>query len=67
MKIRPKTIYCPSCGRKVMKYDGKHSMIIGNSCRNCEKRVVFDPSTGEVKRKDIPKRTTSSGMMAGTR
>ena len=66
-KIRPKTIYCPSCGRKVMTYDGIHSMIIGNNCKKCDKRVVYNPITNETMITSIPKRTSSSGMKAGTR
>lgn len=66
-KIKPKKIYCPSCGRKVMTYDGRHSMIIGNNCKKCDKRVVYDPIEDITELKEIPKRTTSSGMKAGMR
>lgn len=50
-----------------MTYDGRHSMIIGNNCKKCDKRVVYNPITNETMITSIPKRTISSGMKAGTR
>lgn len=50
-----------------MTYDGKHSMIIGNNCTKCNRRIVYNPESDKTEIKKIPKRTTSSGMKAGTR
>lgn len=66
-KRKPKKIYCPGCGRKVMTYDGKHSMIIGNNCKKCRKRVVYNPENDKTEMKDIPSRSCSSGLKAGMR
>ena len=66
-KKEAKTIYCPICGRRVMKYDGNHSMIIGNNCKKCNKRIVYNPETDKTEIKPIPPRTSSSGLKAGTR
>lgn len=55
-------IYCPKCGRKVAKWDKKSTIPIHVNCDKCQKRVVFNPETGEVKIKDIPERIFSSGV-----
>lgn len=62
MKIYiPKTIYCPKCGRKVGTWDGRSTINVIFRCRKCNKRIVYHVDTGEVERKDIPKRNCSSG------
>lgn len=58
----PKTIYCPSCGRKVATYDGRSTINCISRCRNCNKRVVYYVDTGETEIKPLPERTCSSGM-----
>ena len=57
-----KTIYCPSCGRKVGTYDGRSTINHITRCRKCNKRVVYHIDTGETEIKPLPKRTCSSGM-----
>lgn len=58
----PKTIYCPSCGRRVSQYDGRSTINVIARCKKCRKRVVYHVDTGETEVKPIPPRTTSSGM-----
>lgn len=58
-----KAILCPQCGRKVGTYDGRSKMDYITRCKKCKKRVVYHVATGETKLSDIPKRTTSSGMI----
>ena len=58
----PKTIYCPKCGRKVATWDGRSKNNISVKCKKCNKLVVYDVESEEVKIKAIPQRTTSSGM-----
>ena len=57
-----KTIYCPKCGRKVATWDGWSTINILVKCKKCNKLVVYDVESKEVKIKAIPQRTTSSGM-----
>lgn len=59
---KPKTIYCPSCGRKVGAYDGRSTINHISRCKNCNKRVVYHIDTGETEIKPLPKRKCSSGM-----
>jgi hypothetical protein len=54
-------IYCPKCGRKVMKVNRKSTMDISTKCKKCNKRISYFPDTGAIIITDIPKRTTSSG------
>ena len=58
----PKTIYCPKCGRKVATWDGRSTINILIKCKKCNKLVVYDVENEKVKIKEIPQRTTSSGM-----
>ena len=58
----PKTIYCPKCGRKVATWDGRSTINISVKCKKCNKLVVYDIENEKVKIKEIPQRTTSSGM-----
>ena len=58
----PKTIYCPRCNRRVAQWDGRSSINVIAKCQKCNKLVVYDIKTEEVKRKIVPERTTSSGM-----
>lgn len=57
-----KIIYCPKCKRRVAEYDGKATVNIITKCRNCNKRIVYHIDTGETEIKEVPPRTTSSGM-----
>lgn len=59
----PKTIYCPKCGRKVAKWDGRSTMNISVKCKKCNKLVVYNVKNEKVEIKNIPQRTTSSGMI----
>ena len=58
----PKTIYCPKCGRKVATWDGRSKNNISVKCNKCKKLVVYDVENENVEIKEIPQRTTSSGM-----
>lgn len=62
MEYKPKTIYCPNCGRRVATYDGRSTINVIAKCRKCQKRVVYYVDSGETVLKDIPPRNTSSGM-----
>ena len=57
-----KTIYCPKCGRKLGIWDGKSTMDIYFRCKKCKKLVVYNVENEKTIIKEIPKRTTSSGM-----
>lgn len=58
----PKIIYCPKCGRKVATWDGKSTINLIVHCKKCKKRIVYHVDTGNTEIKNIPPRTTSSGM-----
>ena len=58
----PKTIYCPKCERKVATWDGRSTNNISVKCKKCNKLVVYDVESEEVKIKAIPQRPTSGGM-----
>ena len=58
----PKTIYCPKCGRKVAIWDGRSTNNISVKCKKCNKLVVYDVENEKAEVKEIPQRTTSSGM-----
>lgn len=57
-----KIVYCPKCGRRVGKYDGKSSINLITRCNHCRKQVIYDIETEETRIKPLPARTTSSGM-----
>lgn len=58
----PKNIYCPQCGSKVAKWDGKAKIDIVANCRYCHKRVIYRIATDTTEIKRIPQRGESSGM-----
>ena len=58
-----KTIYCPRCGRKVTTLDCRSANNISVKCKKCNKLVVYDVENEKVEIKNIPQRTTSSGMI----
>ena len=57
-----KTIYCPLCGRKAMDVDEKTEMDFYSKCKKCNKIVYYHAETKKVETKNIPERTTSSGI-----
>ena len=57
-----KTIYCPLCGRKAMDVDEKSEMDFYSKCKKCNKIVYYHADTKKVETKNIPERTTSSGI-----
>ena len=59
---KQKTIYCPKCGRRVATWDGRSTINISVRCKKCDKLVVYDVENEKTIIKEIPKRTTSSGM-----
>lgn len=58
----PKTIYCPKCGRKVATWDGRQTINIVKKCNKCNKLVIFNIEKQKTEIKEIPPRTSSSGM-----
>lgn len=58
----PKTIYCPKCGRKVGIWDGRGTINHMSKCQKCKKLVIYHVDTGKTEIKNIPPRTTLSGM-----
>lgn len=63
VKKEEKIIYCPSCGRRVAKYDGKSTINVIAKCKKCQKLVVYNIETGKIKLSKIPERNCSSGMI----
>lgn len=59
---KSKKIYCPSCGRKVMTYDGRIHNNLSVLCVRCDKLVTYFFETEEIKLSDKPQRCTSSGV-----
>lgn len=57
-----KTIYCPSCKRKVATWDGKSTINIQVKCNKCKKLVVYKIDSEQTIIKDLPERSQSSGM-----
>lgn len=58
----PKTIYCPKCGRRIMKYSGEGTMPLSSRCDKCKKIIRYLPENDEILTRDFPLRNTSSGM-----
>ena len=54
MTARPKTIYCPQCGRRVATWDGKSTIPVIVNCSHCKKRVVYNMDTDETLIKPLP-------------
>lgn len=59
----PMTIYCPRCGRKVCTWDRKSTIHPMAKCKKCNRLVIYRIDTGETEIRDMPERTTGSGMM----
>lgn len=59
---KPKTIYCPQCGRAIIHYDGRSTINLIANCKKCRKRIVYHVDSGETEVKPIPDRNCSSGM-----
>ena len=54
-------IYCPICNKKLGSYDGRGTIPKVIDCKDCKKRVVFNPETGKTEVMNIPSRNTASG------
>lgn len=61
-KYKPKEIFCPSCGGKVGTYDGRSTINFIARCRKCNKNVVYNVDTGEIKLKPFSLRACGSGL-----
>lgn len=59
--IVKKIVYCPLCGRKVGEIDTIGTMAFPLKCKKCNKLVIYEKDTGEVKTMPIPSRGSSSG------
>lgn len=55
-----KNIYCPECGRKVMKHDNWGTIPIYAKCNKCNKVVCYEPKTQKATIKKIPPRNTAN-------
>ncbi len=63
MKYTPRTIYCPTCKRKIGSWDGRSTTnVIVVGCKKCQKRIVYHVDTGKAETSAMPLRNTSSGM-----
>ena len=62
MEFKKKSIYCPSCKRKVAVWDGKSKVDVIARCNKCKRRVIYRIDTGKTESKPIPPRKCSSGM-----
>ena len=56
-----KNIYCPSCSRRVSRWDGRATMNIIADCKKCKMRVIYIPTEDRIKTMKIPPRNCSSG------
>lgn len=61
MEFKTETIYCPRCGRAVMRINTKTSMNMSAKCKKCNKLVSYYSDSGQTTIGNIPKRTISSG------
>ena len=59
---KQKNVYCSKCKRHVGVWDGKSTIDVICKCRNCNKRVIYHVANGVTEIKDMPPRTSSSGM-----
>lgn len=59
---KPKKIYCPLCGRKVMTYDGRAHNNLSVRCESCDRLVTFYFETGRVQTSRVPERQVASGV-----
>lgn len=55
-------IICPQCKHKVGIYDGRSGINPKIKCRECNKLIVYDISSGKAEMKAIPQRTQGSGV-----
>lgn len=63
MKYKPKTIFCPSCGRKAGTWDGRSTTDRIVKCGKCGKLVIYMVDTGKTENRPLPKRNCSSGVV----
>ena len=59
---KKKLIHCPKCSSNVATWDGKSTMNVVATCNYCRKRIVYHVDTKQIEIKNIPPRSTSSGM-----
>ncbi len=62
MKNEPKTVYCPRCGIRVGRWDGKTTSPVIGICKKCLRRVIYYPDNDDTELKDKPERKCSSGV-----
>ena len=56
-----KIIYCPGCHRKLGSCDNRTTIPKVIDCKECKKRVVYNPVSKNLEVKPIPARSTASG------
>lgn len=54
-------IYCPSCYRKLGTCSERATIPLVIDCKECKKRIVYNPVTGSREIKPIPQRNLASG------
>lgn len=60
---KDKTIMCPKCGKFLTKARSNENYIHKLACKNCNKWIWYNPTDDNYSKvKEIPSRTTSSGM-----
>lgn len=60
--MKSRIVYCPICGKKTGTYSGMTEDVHVSRCRKCNKRVIYNPLTGETICKRFPEKNTSSGV-----
>ena len=56
-----KVVYCPKCGRAVLRADERAYITLSVKCKKCNKLVVYHPTTEEIEITSVPARQSSSG------
>lgn len=59
---KDKSIMCPRCKNLLTKADKRDCTVHKLACRKCGKWIWFVPATDEFEIKEVPPRTTASGM-----
>lgn len=54
-------IYCPKCYRKLGSCSEKATIPKVVDCKECKKRIVYNPVTGNTEVNPIPARPLASG------
>ena len=58
----PKVMYCSKCKKRVGAWDGKSTIDVICKCTRCNKRIIYHVASGVTETKELPPRTSSSGV-----